>query len=141
MASKVEAAQIAGRAGIPMVIANGVKRGQLAKLLAGKNVGTLFVPGTDKLKGRKRWIAFFHHPNGELVVDDGAKAALRERGKSLLSMGITGCEGEFVAGDVVRICDGNGTGFAQGIARFARAEIENGNAGKVVVHRDDLVIL
>ena len=76
-----------------------------------------------------------------MVVDDGAKIALRERGKSLLSMGIAGCEGEFAAGDVVRICDSNGTGFAQGIARHTRAEIENGSTGKVVVHRDDLVIL
>ena len=49
--------------------------------------------------------------------------------------------GQFAADDVVRICDSNGTGFAQGITRFARAEIENGSAGKVVVHRDDLVIL
>jgi glutamate 5-kinase len=118
-----------------------VKRGQLTKVLAGKKIGTFFVPSGNKLKGRKRWIAFFHHPEGALVVDDGAKAALRERGKSLLEMGITGCEGEFAAGDVVRICDCNGTGFAQGIARFARAEIENGSAGKVVVHRNDLVIL
>ena len=141
MASKVDAAQIAGRAGIPMVIANGVKRGQLTHVLAAKKVGTFFAPSGDKLKGRKRWIAFFHHPKGALVVDDGAKAALRERGKSLLSMGIVGCEGEFAADDVVRICDSNGTGFAQGITRFARAEIENGSAGKVVVHRDDLVIL
>jgi glutamate 5-kinase len=141
MASKVDAAQIAGRAGIPMVIANGVKRGQLTQVLAGEKVGTFFVPSGDKLKGRKRWIAFFHHPKGALVVDEGAKAALRERGKSLLEMGIAKCEGEFAAGEVVRICDGNGTGFAQGIARFARAEIENGSAGKVVVHRDDLVIL
>jgi glutamate 5-kinase len=141
MASKVDAAQIAGRAGIPMVIANGVKRGQLTKILAGDSVGTFFVPSGDKLKGRKRWIAFFHHPKGALVVDDGAKAALRERTKSLLKMGITKCEGEFAAGDVVRICDRNGTGFAQGITRHARAEIENGSAGKVVVHRDDLVIL
>ena len=141
MASKVAAAQIAARAGIPMVIANGVKRGQLTQVLAGEKVGTFFAPGGDKLKGRKRWIAFFHHPKGALVVDDGAKAALRERGKSLLSMGIAGCEGEFAAGDVVQICDGNGTGFAQGIARYSRAEIENGSAGKVVVRRDDLVIL
>jgi len=141
MASKVDAAQIAGRAGIPMVIANGVKRGQLTKVLAGEKVGTLFVPSGDKLKGRKRWIAFFHHPKGALVVDDGAKAALRERGKSLLKMGIAGCEGDFAAGDVVRICDSNGTGFAQGITRFSKSEIENNSAGKVVVHRDDLVIL
>jgi len=141
MASKVDAAQIAGRAGIPMVIANGVKRGQLTKILAGDSVGTFFVPSGDKLKSRKRWIAFFHHPKGALVVDDGAKAALRERTKSLLKMGIAKCEGEFAAGDVVRICDRNGTGFAHGITRHARAEIENGSAGKVVVHRDDLVIL
>ncbi|SVD09314.1 uncharacterized protein METZ01_LOCUS362168, partial [marine metagenome] len=141
MASKVDAAQIAGRAGIPMVIANGVKRGQLTKVLAGEKVGTFFTPSGDKLKGRKRWIAFFHHPQGSIVVDDGAKAALREHGKSLLKMGIVSCEGEFAATDVVRICDRNGTGFAQGITRHARAEIDNGSAGKVVVHRDDLVIL
>jgi glutamate 5-kinase len=141
MASKVDAAQIAGRAGIPMVIANGVKRGQLTKVLAGEKVGTLFVPSGDKLKGRKRWIAFFHHPKGALVVDDGAKAALREREKSLLKMGIARCEGDFAAGDVVRICDSNGTGFSQGITRFSKSEIENNSAGKVVVHRDDLVIL
>ena len=141
MASKVDAAQISGRAGIPMVIANGVKRGQLTQILAGKKVGTFFAPSGDKLKGRKRWIAFFHHPQGSIVVDDGAKVALREHGKSLLKMGIVSCEGEFAAGDVVRICDRNGTDFAQGITRHARAEIDNGSAGKVVVHRDDLVIL
>ena len=91
--------------------------------------------------GHKRRIAFFHHPKGALVVDDGAKAALREREKSLLKMGIARCEGDFAAGDVVRICDSNGTGFAQGITRFSKSEIENNSAGKVVVHRDDLVIL
>lgn len=141
MTSKVEAAQIAGRAGIPMVIASGTKPGQLNKVLAAEKVGTLFVPNGQKLKGRKRWIAFFHHPQGELVVDDGAKTALRERATSLLSMGITGCEGEFSAGDVVRIGDRHGTAIAQGIARFGMADIENGTAGKIVVHRDDLVIL
>ena len=76
-----------------------------------------------KLQGRKRWIAFFHHPQGALFVDDGAKLALREKGKSLLPPGVARCEGEFAAGDVVRICDLNGTEFARGIARFDAAAV------------------
>jgi glutamate 5-kinase len=141
MASKLDAAKIVVRAGIPMVIANGNARGVLAGILAGEKIGTLFVPGADKLKGRKRWIAFFHHPNGALVVDTGAQAALRERGMSLLAPGVTGCEGEFSPGDVVKICDGNGTEFARGISKFSREEMDNGAAKKVVVHRDNLVVL
>ena len=141
MVSKIEAAGIAVRSGIPAVIASGTKRGILGKILAGDTVGTLFVPAPQKLKGRKRWIAFFHHPKGALVVDAGARSALRERSKSLLFPGIVRCEGEFDIGDVVKICDLEGTEFAQGISRVARAQIDSGAAVKVVVHRDDLVIM
>jgi glutamate 5-kinase len=94
------------------------------------------------MQGRKRWIAFFHHPKGALFVDDGAKKALRERGKSLLPPGVARCEGEFDAGDVVRVCDLDGTEFARGIARFGAAEVRGRKLTRVeVVHRDDLVIL
>lgn len=140
MVSKIDAADMAMRSGIPMVIASGTQRGVLAKILAGESVGTLFVPA-EKMKGRKRWIAFFHHPSGVLVVDDGAKEALRKFGKSLLLPGVARCEGEFEAGDVVKICDVDGTEFARGIARAARTEVESGAVAKVVVHRDDLVVL
>ena len=75
------------------------------------------------MRGRKRWIAFFHHPKGTLVVDAGAKKALRESGKSLLPPGITRCEGDFAKDDVVRICDEDGTEFARGIARFHSVQI------------------
>src|SRR5208283_5468269 len=88
MASKVQAAKIAVRSGIPLVIASGKKKQVLAKILAGEDEGTLFVPQPTKLQGRKRWIAFFHHPKGALIVDDGAKLALREKGKSLLPPGV-----------------------------------------------------
>ena len=140
MASKLKAAEIVMRAGIPMLIGNGAKRGVLTKMLAAEEVGTLFLPGKAKLKGRKRWIAFFHHPQGSMVVDDGAKVALRERGMSLLAPGVVECEGDFEAGDVVGICDRHGTVFAQGVAKFSREVMEN-NPGKVVVHRDHLVVL
>ena len=142
MASKVQAAKIVMRSGIPLVIASGKKKTVLAKVLAGADEGTLFVAQPNKLQGRKRWIAFFHHPKGALFVDDGAKKALRERGKSLLPPGVARCEGEFAADDVVRICDLDGLEFARGIARFNSAAVRGRKLPKEeLVHRDDLVIL
>lgn len=141
MASKLQAAKIVIRSGIPLVIASGAKKTVLADILAGKDEGTIFVAQPAKLAGRKRWIAFFHHPKGTLFVDDGAKAALREKGKSLLSPGVIRCEGEFAAGDVVRLCDVDGTEFARGICDFDSAVVQARQATDVLVHRDNLVIL
>jgi glutamate 5-kinase len=142
MISKIEAAKIVVRSGIPLVIASGRKKQALARVVAGEEEGTLFIPQPNRLQGRKRWIAFFHHPKGALFVDAGAKKALRENGKSLLPPGVARCDGEFQAGDVVRICDVNGTEFARGIAGFNSEEIATQQLKRVeVVHRDDLVIL
>ena len=75
-------------------------------------------------------------------MDDGAKKALREAGKSLLPPGVARCEGDFAAEDVVRICDLDGTEFARGIAKFSATEIRAKKLARVdLVHRDDLVIL
>ena len=142
MASKIQAAKIAMRSGIPLVIASGRKKRVMARVVAGEAEGTLFVPQPARLQGRKRWIAFFHHPKGSVFVDAGAKKALREGGKSLLPPGVTRCDGDFEAGEVVRICDQDGTEFARGIAGFAAAEIKARKLQRVeVVHRDNLVIL
>lgn len=142
MISKIQAAKIVIRSGIPLVIASGRKKQVLARVLAGEEEGTLFVPQTTRLKGRKRWIAFFHHPKGALFVDVGARRALRDGGKSLLPPGISRCEGEFDAGEVVRICDLDGTEFARGIAGFGSGEIKSKKLQRVeVVHRDNLVVL
>jgi len=142
MSSKIQAAKIVVRAGIPLVIASGWKKTVLRRVSDGEGEGTLFVAQPNKLKGRKRWIAFFRHPKGVLVVDDGAKKALRDGGKSLLPPGIKQCEGGFVAGDVVKICDVEGREFARGIARHTADEIKSGALARTeVVHRDDLVIL
>lgn len=141
MASKLQAAKIVIRSGIPLVIASGAKKTVLADILAGKDEGTIFVAQPAKLAGRKRWIAFFHHPKGTLFVDGGAKAALREKGKSLLAPGVIRCEGDFAAGDVVRLCDDDGTEFARGICDFDSAVVQARQATDVLVHRDNLVIL
>ena len=139
MASKIQAAKIVTRAGIPMVIANGARANVLTDILAGEEVGTVFLPKTGKLASRKRWIAFFQRPSGALVVDDGAKAALCDGTKSLLAKGIVAVEGEFARGDVVGIRDKKEVEFARGMTKVSSAELAT--ATGVVVHHDDLVIL
>jgi glutamate 5-kinase len=141
MASKLQAAKMVIRAGIPLIIASGKKKSVLANILDGQDEGTMFVAKPALLPGRKRWIAFFHHSKGALFVDDGAKKALRENGRSLLPPGVARCQGEFAAGDVVRICDLNGTEFARGISDFDSSAIKAGQPKEVLVHRDNLVIL
>lgn len=142
MATKIQAAKIASRSGIPLVIASGHKKHVLERILDGATEGTLFAPQDRKLRGRKRWIAFFHHPKGTLVVDDGARRALREKGRSLLQPGIARVQGEFEAGDVVRICDLEGTEFARGIAGFDSTTLGRRDTPRAeAVHRDNLVIL
>lgn len=142
MATKLEAAQIAIRSGIPMIVVSGRDKTSLASVMDGKEVGTIFIPRPSRLRGRKRWIAFFHKPKGALIVDDGAKTALRENGKSLLPPGVKRCEGTFAKGDVVMICDPEGTEFARGIAEFGSDEVRSATLKRVeVVHRDNLVVL
>ena len=142
METKLRAARMTVRTGIPMVIASGRKKRTLANILGGQDEGTFFVPRPARLKGRKRRIAFFHHPKGSLWVDDGARDALRDKGKSLLPPGVARCSGDFARGDVVRICDINGTEFSRGISRFDADEIRARKLkGVEIVHRNDLVIL
>ena len=142
MASKLQAAKMGGAGGHPDDYRVGQKEGGAgAHSGLTRRKGTMFVAQPGKLAGRKRWIAFFHHAKGTLFVDDGARKALRENGKSLLPPGMARCEGEFAAGDVVRICDLNGTEFARGICDFDSAAVRARQIREVLVHRDNLVIL
>ena len=142
MDAKLRAAKMTARTGIPMVIASGKKKHVLANIIDGREEGTFFTPRSGRLKGHKRRIAFFHHPKGSLWVDDGARDALRDKGKSLLPPGVAKCNGDFAKGDVVRICDINGTEFSRGISRFDAYEIRARELkGIEIVHRNDLVVL
>jgi glutamate 5-kinase len=157
MATKLEAAQKAAAAGIPLVIASGRRPGQLAALLRGEPVGTYFAPRPDRLAARKRWIAFAVAPRGRLVVDAGARRAVMERGKSLLPSGLIDVEGDFEAGEVVALygAEGEAVEFARGVVNFDARELRKIKRLKTseiegllgyksfdeVVHRDNLVLL
>jgi glutamate 5-kinase len=144
MVSKLDAAKVVSAAGIPLIIANGLKADTLACVLDGEEVGTLFAPKASGMKSRKRWIAFFHKPKGTILVDDGAKLALVEGSKSLLAAGVRDVWDDFAKGDVISIRDVDGSEFARGITGFSAAELKGlrgQKANREVVHRDDLVIL
>lgn len=155
MTSKLEAARIVGHSGIPMVIANGTQASVVTDLLAGKSIGTLFVPPRNRLTMRKWWIAFaLRQPKGILVVDDGAAEALLLNGKSLLASGVLSVKGGFEAGAFVAIVNREGTEFARGVSYYSATDLARirgmrsaeivkalGRAhAREVIHRDQLVL-
>ncbi|MSU22860.1 MAG: glutamate 5-kinase [Opitutus sp.] len=155
MVSKIAAAKLATRAGCGVFIASGAEPEILAKLFGGRGPGTFFVPSGLPLDAKKRWLAYFQRPAGTIVVNERAVPVLREHGRSLLAVGVTGTVGEFAAGDIVNIAGPDKIVFARGEAAFTSKEISAlaGQQGDVVaalhparkrlevVHRNDLVLL
>jgi glutamate 5-kinase len=156
MATKLQAAQKAAAAGIPMIIASGGTPGVLVRLLRGEPHGTYFTPKADRLAARKRWIGFAVPPQGRLTVDAGAVRALTLGGKSLLPSGVVKVEGAFAAGELVAVVgEADGKEFARGLVNFDAPELERIRGAKTreiesrlgyksfdeVIHRDNLVVL
>jgi len=155
MKTKLEAAEIATSSGIQCIIANGRKKDVLLKITYGYEVGTRFTLSKSRLKERKKWIAFGPKAKGKIYVDQGAKDALKYRGKSLLSAGILKIEGDFSYGDMVVVLDEKGETFARGLTNYSKDELEKIKGLKTdmireklgykyydeIIHRDNLVIL
>lgn len=151
MASKLSAAKIASWAGVPTVIASSRRPGVLRDAVAGGNVGTLAQPRAERLGARKLWIAFAVRSVGTLGVDEGARRALVERGKSLLAVGVRSVSGEFVAGDAVEVAGPDGEVFAKGLVRLPSARLDTvigrrsteheAGTPEELIHRDDMVLL
>jgi glutamate 5-kinase len=153
MATKIEAARIAGAAGIPTVIAPGRPASTLGRLLAGEPIGTLIAPKGSPHAGRRAWIATTATPLGDIAIDAGAARALRDGRASLLAKGITGVTGAFAPGDPVRlVCDGEE--IARGLTNLSASEtrqvmgtptsehesILGHQVHEEVVHRDNLTL-
>jgi glutamate 5-kinase len=155
MRSKVDAAGVAVRSDTHAVVANARQPGVVADVLDGTEVGTWFPAGGRRLEARRLWIGFALHPHGRVHVDAGAARALRERGVSLLSVGVTDAEGDFSVGDAVEIIDPDGLLVGRGLVNFAVVDVRRlaGHStdaaadafgpgyAREVVHRDDLVVL
>jgi glutamate 5-kinase len=154
MATKIKAAKRATLCGAGTAIINGRTPQSLCRLFDGHELGTYFLPARDPIAARKHWIAFTKKPRGKLLLDDGARAALIDGGKSLLPSGIREIDGEFDRGDAVRLCTLDGREFAKGVTNYSSHEllrimgrktreietILGYKYGDEVVHRDNLVV-
>ena len=152
MASKLVAARIAAWSGVRAVIAGAQEPDVVRRALTdGESVGTVVQPRAQRLSSRKLWIAFALRPSGRVVVDDGARRALVEQGRSLLPAGVRDVQGSFQREQAVEVVDDAGKVFAKGLAGMDAATLRR-VAGRrsadlpegtphEAVHRDDLVLL
>ncbi len=154
MRTKLTAASWAARSGAHTVIANGAADAVLTRLAQGEALGTLLQPGKQRLGARKRWIAGLSRPCGQLVLDAGAVAALRQGGRSLLPVGVKTVQGEFRRGDLVLCLDESGSEVARGLVNYNAQDAVRllghgsdeiaGVLGYVgdeeLIHRDNLVV-
>jgi len=120
ISTKIKAGKMAADAGVTAIITNG-KKMNLIQMLNGNTEGTIFRP-SKKLNAKKAWIGFVTRPKGKIYVDDGAKEAIF-RGKSLLPVGSTSCEGIFSKDDTVEIINGDQV-IAIGIVNYSSRTIE-----------------
>jgi glutamate 5-kinase len=151
MASKLSAARIASWSGVRTVIARASRDDVLADAVNGVTMGTTFAGHDRKLPARKLWIAFAAEVKGTIVVDDGARRAVTQRGTSLLPAGVRQVTGEFMEGDTVNVAGAAGTVFARGMVFATSSQLRDAigrqtselPAGMTdeVIHRDDLVVL
>ena len=153
MGTKLRAARLVTTCGELAVIAH-ARRHSVLDIVDGRELGTLFIPGTRRLRSRLRWIAFASACKGSVVVDPGAQQAIVEGYRSLLPAGVLSCRGDFAAGDAVRVENEAGEELARGLTRYGAGELRKifgksspgveatlGCPAREVIHRDDLVLL
>jgi glutamate 5-kinase len=152
MSTKVQAARIATAGGVPTIVTSA---SNLSFVFEGKDVGTVFHPGKEKLSARSLWLAHATDVRGSISIDQGAVIAVTEKRASLLPAGIKNVTGEFEVGDAVEIVSENGIVLGRGLVNFDSSELPNlmgKNSAKLlqefgegydkeVIHRDDLVLI
>lgn len=154
MASKIAAARIATEAGGACIIASGRNDHVLEEICRGADVGTLFTGRAAAMPSWKRWLGWSADARGTVTVDAGARQAVVDAGRSLLAAGVTGLDGDFMAGDVVALA-ADGRIFARGLVNYSAEELRR-IAGmrteriaellgsipyEEVVHRDNLAVI
>jgi glutamate 5-kinase len=152
MRSKVAAAGMASASGIATVICDGTAAGTLSAAAAGEPGGTRFAAHREPVSSFKLWLRYAKPAHGTVRVDEGAARMLRERGSSLLPVGVTGIEGAFEAGDAVEVTS-NGGVVGKGIVNYSAEELDRikgmrteevrellPRASEEAVHRDYFVL-
>ena len=135
MRTKLMAARMVTRFGGKVLIANGKIPYVIKKVFEGEEIGTMFLPQTQGLSDKKRWIGYATNIIGKIKVNHGAKKALVEKEKSLLPIGVIDVIHEFNKGDVISIIDEDNQEFARGMVNY-----DSESCRKVIgCHSDDII--
>ncbi|WP_128894387.1 glutamate 5-kinase [Longirhabdus pacifica] len=154
MRSKIEAARIATRGGVPVFIGKITQENALLKAVNGEIAGTAFDAASHNLPMKKQWIGFHSKVCGRIYIDQGAEEALLHRGKSLLPAGVQSIEGEFHPGDVVEVMNATEHIVGKGVSNYSSRQLKAAaglSTGDVkqrlevhrieVIHRDEWMTL
>jgi glutamate 5-kinase len=155
MLTKLRAAQTAAKSGTSTIITSGLEENVLMRLAHGEELGTFLEADMGPVKARKQWLAGQSRTTGVITLDDGAVIVLRVHGKSLLAVGVSGVEGDFRRGEIVRCVDKSGNEIARGLINYNADETRKfmGQPSKNIesilgyvdeeelIHRDNLIIV
>lgn len=135
MRTKLKAARMVTRFGGKVLIANGKIPYVIHKVFDCEDIGTMFLPQTEGLSDKKRWIGYATNIIGQIKVNHGAKKALVEKEKSLLPIGVIDVIHDFNKGDVISIVDEDDNEFARGMVNY-----DSDSCRKVIgCHSDDII--
>lgn len=124
MRSKVEAARIATRGGVPVFVGRVTEQGDLLNAVHDKGKGTYFDTGLHTMPMKKQWVGFHSMPQGAIQVDQGAETALLAGGKSLLPAGVTTISGDFHPGDVIEVLNADRRTIGRGVVNYAAWQLQ-----------------
>lgn len=146
MTTKIQAAQIATKSGVPVFICSSKEDTALLQAVHQKNKGTLFLADPHAMNQRKQWMAFYARTDALVEIDAGAENAMLEQGKSLLAAGIKMIEGDFEVGNIIAVYSQKshrliGKGRVKISSVDLRDMVDNQHAEGVFIHRNDWVTL
>lgn len=124
MRSKIEAARIAMRGGVPVFVGRVTEPGDMLDAVKGTGKGTYFDTSAHNLPMKKQWLGFHSQPLGKVVVDEGAEIALVTRGKSLLPAGVKEVIGDFHPGDVIEVAGPTLQTIGRGVVNYAAWQLQ-----------------
>ena len=155
MLTKLQAARQAAHSGCNTLIVGGAQENILSRIAAGEPLGSLLTTDQKPLAARKQWLAGQLQIRGQLQLDAGAVAVLRQQGSSLLAVGVLAVEGDFKRGDLISCLDTDGREVARGLINYSADEtamIKGYSTNEIIrrlgyceedelIHRDNLVVL
>ena len=147
ISTKLISAEIATKGGVEVQLVDGRNEKNLIEIFNDSKIGTLFYPLEKPIGNKKSWLSHAIHTVGKITLDDGACFAIKQKGASLLAVGVKNVDGNFTINQAVKIVNKDNKEVAKGLVSISSDKLriiinnkENNNSSIIVVHRDVLAL-